>query len=289
MATSWNRIDLRKPNTLDFADKDIGKLLLNLNLGYPNPPYDPWIWEFFLQDVEVVDGAAHEIRVDFTNDFDNGEATPIVLFIKPAHAQDKAEGTGAQAVTIYGFDGDGNPAKKEITLHATANTQISSVVLWKRFVGAQVTRAGSGATNAGIIQISNTGQGEVYGTIDTGENATIGARVFVPANYNAILTMRAGIVAVNDATAVLEAFDGVIITPVYFQNPLYPALDSYFVPVGAVGMQDLGIVKQEVVGADTYYITFKQATKANDSNQTVAYHIRVIMYGTTNSLRGLGE
>ena len=281
---SYNRIDLRKPNALDLFDKDIGKTLYGLRNGN----YDPWIWEFFLQDVEVVDGAAHEIRVDFTNDFDNGETTPIVLYIKGAHAQDKAAGTGAQVVTIYGFGELGNPQKEAVTMHATAATQIASSLKWMRYVGSQVTQAGSGGTNAGIIQITNTGQAEVYGTIDTGENATIGARVYVPTNYNAILTMRAGIVAVNHATAVLEAFDGVIVKPVYSQNPLYPALDSYYVPVGAVGMQDLGIVKQEIVGADTYYISFTQATKSDDSNQTVAYHIRIIMYGTTNSLRGLG-
>ena len=288
VATSWNRIDLRKPNTLDFSDKDIGETLRNLYLGYPNGPYDPWIWEFFLQDVAVVDGAAHEIRVDFTDDFDNGETTAIVLYVMGAHAQDMAAGTGAQVVTIYGINANGDPASEAVTMHGTAATQIASTTLWKRFVGAQVTQAGTGKTNAGIIQISNTGQTEIYGTIDTGENATIGARVYVPANYNAFLTMRAGIVAANHATDVLEAFDGVIVKPVYSANPLYPALDSYYVPVGAVGMQDLGIVKQEVVGANTYYISFTQATKSNDSNQTVAYHIRVIMYGTTNTLRGLG-
>lgn len=284
VATSWNRIDLRKPNHLDLLDKDIGNFIHALKLNN----YDPWIWEFFLQDVEVVDGAAHEIRVDFTDEF-NGEATPIVLYIKGANAQDKAAGTGAQIIRIFIIDEDGNPNYEDITMHATAATEIAGVVLCKRFIGAMVIQAGSGGTNAGIIQISNTGQGAIYGTIDTGENATIGARVWVPANYNAVLTMRAGIVAVNHATAVLEAFDGVIVVPVYSANPLYPALDSYFVPVGAVGMQDLGIVKQELVGANTYYMTFTQATKSDDSNQTVAYHIRIIMYGTTNTLRGLGN
>ena len=279
---SLNKIDLRKVNHLDLFDRDIGETLRGLKLSH----YDPWIFDFLLRDVEVVDGALHEIRVDFTAEF-NGEATPIVLFIKGAHAQDKATGTGAQAVTIYGFDENGDPAAVEITMHGTAATQISSVVLWKRFVGAQVTRAGSGGTNAGIIQISDTGQGNIYGTIDTGEWSTIGARVYVPANYNALLTIKAGIVAANDGTAVLEAFDGVIIEPIYNAGALNAAIDSYFCPVGSVGMIDLGIVKTEIVGADTYYITFNQATKANDSNQTIGYHIRVIMYGTTNTLRGL--
>jgi len=284
VATSWNRIDLRQPNYLDFFDKDIGEILRGLKIKR----YEPWIWEFFLQDVAVVDGAAHEIRVDFTDDFDNGETTAIVLYVIGAAAnEDKAAGTGARVVRVFGINANGDPDYEDVAMHATANTQVATTTLWKRFVGAQVITAGTGKTNAGIIQITNTGQGEVYGTIDTGENATIGARVYVPANYNAFLTMRAGIVAVNHATAVLEAFDGVIVKPVYSANPLFPALDSYYVPVGAVGMQDLGIVKQEIVGANTYYISFTQATKSDDSNQTVAYHIRVIMYGTTNTLRGL--
>ena len=278
-------MDLRKPNHLDLLDKDIGKFIHALKLNN----YDPWIMEFLLRDVEVVDGAAHEIRVDFTDDFDNGETTPIVLYIKGANAQDKAAGTGAQKVTIYGIDGEGNPRALEVTLHATAATQIATSITWTRFIGAQVTVAGSGGTNAGIIQISNTGQTEVYGTIDAEEWSTIGARVYIPANYNGVLTMRAGIIAANHATAVLEAFDGVIVTPVYSAALTQAAIDSYFVPVGAVGMQDLGIVKAEIIGADKYYITFEQATKSDDSNQTVAYHIRVILYGTTNTLRGLGS
>jgi len=283
-ATSWNRIDLRQPNYLDFCDKDIGPTLKGLKIAR----YEPWIWEFFLQDVAVVDGAAHEIRVDFTDDFDNGETTAIVLYVKGAAAnEDKAAGTGARVIRIFGINAAGDPSYEDVTMHGTAGTQIASTTLWKRFVGAMVVTAGTGLKNAGIIQIGNDTLAEVYGTIDAEENATIGARVYVPANYNAILTMRAGIVAVNHATAVLEAFDGVIVKPTYSANPLYPALDAYYVPVGAVGMQDLGIVKQEIVGANTYYISFTQATKSDDSNQTVAYHIRVIMYGTTNTLRGL--
>lgn len=282
-ATSWNKMDLRKPDWRDFSDPSVAKILNQLK----RTPYDPWIMEFLLKDVEVVDGAAHEIRVDFTDDFDNGEATPIVLYVIGANAQDKAAGTGAQKVTIYGINADGNPDSEEVTMHAVATTEIASTTLWKRFIGAQVTVAGSGGTNAGIIQISNTGQAEVYGTIDAEEWSTIGARVYIPENYSAILTMRAGIVAANHATAVLEAFDGVIVAPVYSAALTQAAIDSYFVPVGAVGMKDLGIVPAVIIGADKYYITFTQATKADDSNQTVAYHIKVILFGTTNALRGL--
>jgi len=282
--SSYNQIDLREADWRDFSDPSVSEIIKQLT----NVPIKPiWVFEFVLADVEVVDGAAHEIRVDFTDDFDNGETTPIVLYIIGAHAQDKAAGTGAQKVTIYGINADGDPASEEVTMHGTAATQIASTTLWTRFIGAQVTQAGTGKVNAGIIQISNTGQGEVYGTIDTGENATIGARVYVPSNYNGFLTMRAGIVAANHATAVLEAFDGVIVKPVYVANPSILATGIYYVPVGSVGMIDLGIAKQLVVGADATYISFTQATKSDDSNQTVVYHIKVIMYGTTNELRGL--
>ena len=164
--TSWNKISLRQADWRDFSDPSVSEIIKQLN----NVPIKPiWIWEFLLKDVEVVDGGAHEIRVDFTVDFDNGETTPIVLYIKGADAQDKAAGTGAQAVTIYGIDGDGNPAQEEVTMHATAGTEIASTTLWKRFIGAQVTRVGSGGTNVGIITIGNTTPTEVYGTIDAEE------------------------------------------------------------------------------------------------------------------------
>ncbi|HEC40956.1 hypothetical protein LCGC14_0889210 [marine sediment metagenome] len=283
MATSWNKIDLRKADWRDFSDPSISEKLIKLK----NAHYDPWIFEFLLRDVEVVDGAAHEIRVDFTVDFDNGETTPVVLLIKGAHAQDKATGTGAQAVTIYGFGIDGVPQKEEVTMHGTAATEIPSTKFWTRYVGSQVTQVGTGGTNAGIIQITNPGQGEVYGTIDTGEWSTIGARVYVPENYNGFLSMKGSIVAANNATAVLEAFDGVIVAPVYSASALQAAIDSYYVPVGSTGMIDLGIVTTIIVGADTYYITFTQATKSDDSNQTIAYHIKVIIFGTENVARGL--
>ena len=281
---SYNQINLRKADWRDFSDPSIGEVIKQLK----RTPYDPWIWEFTLADVEVVDGAAHEIRVDFTAEF-NGEATPIVLYVIGAAAnEDKAGGTGAIGVTIFGIDENGNPNSEEVLMHATNATQVASTILWKRFIGAMVTTTGSGLVNAGIIQITATGGAPVYGTIDTGENATIGARVYVPTNYNAILTMRGGIVAVNHLTAVLEAYDGVIVKPVYVTNPSILATGIYYIPVGSVGMIDLGIAKTVIEGANTRYITFTQATKSDDSNQTVVYNIKIIMYGTTNTLRGMG-
>lgn len=276
-----NYIQLRKADWRDFSDPDIGEIIIHLK----NTPYDPWIFEFMISQ-EAPDAAA-EIRVAFTNEF-NGEATPIVLYVIGAHAQDKAAGTGANKVTIFGIDEDGNPASEEVTMHATAATEIASTTLWKRFIGAMVTGAGSGLVNAGNILITDTGQGNTYGTIATGEMATIGARVYVPANYNAfIASFRAGVINVSHATDELVFGDGIIIVPTYLTNPAIDNIDSYWVD-NIKPMKQLHIIPILIEGANTYYITFTHETKADDANATGIYHVKIIMYGTTNSLRGLG-
>lgn len=279
-----NRIQLRKANWQDLADPDIGNFIRALK----NANYDPWIWEFLLQQ-EAPDTNLTEPRVDFTDDFDNGETTPIVLYIKGAHAQDKAAGTGAQAVTIFGINGDGNPEALEVTLHATAATEISTVTTWTRFVGAQVTRAGTGGVNAGVIQIGSTGMAEVYGTIAVGENATIGTRVYVPANYNAFIADLKGMSkVVPHATDEVVYGTGTVVAPFYFAGGVTDLVVAQYWANPNIQMQDMNIPVQIIEGANTYYITIKHATKCADANDIGIYNLKIIMYGTTNTLRGLG-
>lgn len=279
--TANNFIQLRKANNLDIFDKDIGDILT----GLKNDNYDPWIWEFSLSQ-EAPDSAA-EPRVAFTAEF-NGEGTPIVLYvIGEAANEDKAGGTGAIGVTIFGIDSDGNPNSEEVLMHAVNATQVASTILWKRFIGAMVTTAGSGLTNAGVITITNTAQVETYGTIAAGENATIGARVYVPANYSAFIgSFRGGVINPPHATAELIFGDGIIVAPTYLTNPKIDNVDSYWID-NVTSMENLNVIKQIIAGANTYYITFKHATKAADANATGVYNVKIIMYGTTNSLRGL--
>jgi hypothetical protein len=276
-----NFIDLRKANMLDFFDKEIGDLLT----GLKNANYDPWIWEFSL--TQQSPDAVAEARVGFTNEF-NGETTPAYLFIIGAHAQDKAAGTGAQKVTLFGIDENGNPFSYEETMHATAATEKQSTHKYKRFIGAIVTGAGSGLVNAGAILITDTGQGNTYGTIATGENCTIGTRVYVPADYNAFIGgMCAACKAAPHATDELVFGDGIMIEPLYYTNPNLLNKDSYFVRVEQGMDCHIDICKRVIVGANTYYISFKHATKAQDANKTATICIKIIMYGTTNTLRGL--
>lgn len=277
-----NFIQLRKADWRDFCDPDIGEIIKQLK----RVPYDPWIWEFSISQ-EAPDAAA-EIRVVFTNEF-NEESAPKIVAIQGAGAnEDKAAGTGARAVTVFGIDEDGNPNSEAITMHGTAGTLIDGVTKWKRFIGAMVTECGSGKTNAGQIEIINHADNEVYGTIATGEMSTIGARVYVPANYNAFIgSIRAGIINPPDATAELLFGDGAIIAPVYLTNPIIDNIDSYWVD-NVKSMQQLNVIKQIIVGANTYYITFTHAAKCADANPTGVYNVKIIMYGTTNTLRGMG-
>lgn len=276
-----NFIDLRQPNHLDFFDEDIGETLRGLKIKN----YDPWIWEFTI--TQEAPNAVAEPRVNFTDEF-NGEATPIVLYvIGEAANEDKAAGTGAIGVTIFGIDEDGNPNSEEVLMHATNATQVASTTLWKRFVGALVTTTGTGKVNAGIIQISNTGQTAVYGTIAAGENATIGTRVYIPANYQAFIANVNGmVISVPHATDEVVPYDGVILEPVYVCANNLLNKDSYWLHQ-IDGMRNIKIKREVITGANTYYLTIAHGTKCQDANRTPVWNIKVIMYGTSNALRGL--
>ena len=53
-------------------------------------------------------------------------------------------------------------------------------------------------------------------------------------------------------------------------------------------MRNIKIKREVIVGANTYYLTIAHGTKCQDVNRTPVWDIKIIMYGTTNTLRGLG-
>lgn len=275
-------IDLREPNVLDFQNKDFGHFLSFLKRNQ----YRPYIWEIIITQ-EAPDAAA-EIYVGFTNAF-NGESTAAYLYVIGANAQDKAAGTGAQKLNIFGINEDGDPAVEDFTLHATAATEKATTNKWKRFMGAVISQAGSGGIGAGNILITDTGQGNTYGTITAGQKGTIGARVWVPANYNAfIAALYGGFKAANVADGEAVTGQGIIAEPIYVNSTVTRLeAETYWIPVTTVGMQNLNVSPIVVEGANTYYISLKHVTKADDDNQTPVYRLVIIMYGTTNTLRGL--
>ena len=267
-------IELRKPNPIDIADEDYGMIIRQLQ----NANQTCWIWDLLIKQ-EAPDATA-EIRVAFTADF-NGETTPIELFIITTVAsEDKAAGTGAQKVTLFGIDEDGNPASEEVTLHAAAGTEITSLTKWKRFDGGLVTAAGAGGVNANTILITDTGQGNTYGTIALGENCTINARIYVPEGYSAFVgVLKAMPLIASHATAEVVYGDGVIVEPLYLKGTVTRLkIDEYWVGTDIAEFKNLDVTKELVLGADTYYISLKHVTKADDANRTVIYNLKIIMY-----------
>lgn len=280
--TNYGKMDLREPNVIDFSDEKLGPFLQKLKKAL----YRPYIWEFWMQQ-EAPDTTLTEIYVNFTDEF-NGETTPIVLYIIGTDAQDKAAGTGAQKVTIFGIDSNGDPASEEVTMHATAATQIASTTLWKRFIGAMVTAAGSGGVNADTIQITDTGQAHVYGTIAAGECCTIGTRVYVPASYSAFIAkLEAACKVAPHATAEVVYGTGAVVAPFHKKSTVTDLVPIQYWVNPDKGLEDLNIPINIVAGANTYYLTIKHAAKAADANDVGIYHMLIIMYGTTNTLRGL--
>jgi hypothetical protein len=280
--TNYGKIDFREPNIIDYSDPKLGPLLNDLK----RKQYRPYIFELWMQQ-EAPDTNLAEIYVDFTNEF-NGEGTSAYLYIIGTDAQDKAAGTGAQKVTLFGIDTDGNPNAVEETMHATAATEKASTNKWKRFIGAMVTAAGSGGKNADTIQITDTGQANVYGTIAANENCTIGTRIYVPANYNAFIAkLEAACKVAPHATAEVVYGTGAVVAPYYKKSSVTDLKPIQYWVNPDKGLEDVNIPLEIVEGANTYYLTIQHATKAADANDVGIYHLIIIMYGTTNTLRSL--
>lgn len=280
--TNYGLIDLREPNEYDLIEPIIGPILDRLK----RLQYRPYIWDIIMQQ-EAPDTNLAEIYVDFTDEF-NGESSAAYLYIKGTDAQDKAAGTGAQKVTIFGIDEDGNPFSYEETMHATAATEKVTTHKYKRFIGAMVTQAGSGGVNVDTIQITDTGQAHVYGTIAAGECCTIGTRIYVPANYSAFFAkFEAACKVAPHATAEVVYGTGAVVVPFYKKSSVTDLVPIQYWVNPDEGLKDLNVPKEIVEGANTYYMTMKHATKAADVNDVGIYHLIIIMYGTTNTLRGL--
>lgn len=280
--TNYGLIDYRDPSPADFAEPKLGTIIKELK----RQNYIPKIWELILQQ-EAPDTNLTEIRVDYTDEFD-GETSAAIVYVISGDAADAAAGTGARTVRVYGIDGDGDPNYEDFTLNGT--TQVAGTTTWKRIIGAKVLTAGSGGVNAGAIQVSNTGQTEVYATIAAGENVTINARIYVPANYNAFMGKLEAMCKVSPhATDEVVYGTGAIVAPFKVDGSvtdLVPA--QYWVNPDLPGFQDLNLPFDIIEGADTYYVTLKHAAKAADANDVGIYRMLLIMYGTTNTLRGLG-
>jgi hypothetical protein len=138
-----------------------------------------------------------------TNEFD-GTATPIIVYaISSDNTQDKAAGTGALEVTVFGTDENDAYNEEAFTLNGT--TQVAGAIKWKRLIACMLTSCGSGGVGVGNVTISNTGQSETYLTIPAGQAGSVQAgKCYIPTGYKSIILSRdVNLVQTADAAAVL--------------------------------------------------------------------------------------
>lgn len=138
-----------------------------------------------------------------TNVFD-GTGTPIIVYaISSDNTQDKAAGTGALEVTVFGTDENDLYVEEVFTLNGT--TQVVGTNKFKRLVGAMLTECGTDGVGTGNVTISNTGQTETYLTIPLGQAGSAQAgKIWIPEGYKGmILDCLSYLVQTADAASVL--------------------------------------------------------------------------------------
>lgn len=138
-----------------------------------------------------------------TNEFD-GTGTPIIVYaISSDNTQDKAAGTGALEVTVFGTDENDLYIEEAFTLNGT--TQVAGTNKFKRLIAAMLTSCGSGGVGVGNVTITNTGQTETYLTIPAGQAGTAQAgKLYIPEGYKGIILSRiVNLVQTADAASVL--------------------------------------------------------------------------------------
>jgi hypothetical protein len=96
------------------------------------------------------------------------QTSAAIRSLKSASASDASAGTGAQQVTVVGFDGNMNRLTEVVSMNGT--TAVATVNSYRFIESLIVTRAGSGGVNAGVITlyVNNAGGGGTITTIGTG-------------------------------------------------------------------------------------------------------------------------
>jgi hypothetical protein len=100
-------------------------------------------------------------------------------------ANDATGGTGARTVQVFGLDSD--YVLQNATVGLNGVTAVALPSTWIRVFRAIVRSAGSGAANAGDIDVQVASGGAIQATILTGNNQTLMALYTVPANTTAYL------------------------------------------------------------------------------------------------------
>lgn len=135
-------------------------------------------------------GTSYETLVFGTNALYTYPSAATTMTVSSSDANDTSAGTGARTVVVSGLDGNYAEISETVTLNG--QTGVSTTNSFLRVFRLQVTSAGSGEENAGVIYV---GTGTVtagvpantFGTIPAGENQSLMAIWTVPAGYTAFM------------------------------------------------------------------------------------------------------
>lgn len=110
-------------------------------------------------------------------------ASDLAMTVVSDDPNDNSTGTGAQTVTIEGFDADWIPQTATVSL--TGVTPVAIPGTWIRINKSFVATAG--ATGGAIGEITVANGGTTYSCIQNGYNVSIAGYYSVPAGYYALL------------------------------------------------------------------------------------------------------
>lgn len=106
-----------------------------------------------------------------------------------ASAADTSAGTGARAVRVFGLDANYVEVNQTVNMNGTTPVALPTPIF--RINAVQVTIAGSGLTNAGIILVRPLGGGTTYGHVEAGASRAKQAIYTVPAGKEIYLRQMA--------------------------------------------------------------------------------------------------
>jgi hypothetical protein len=111
--------------------------------------------------------------------------TDNTLSIVSTSTNDTSGGTGARSIIVYGIDANRDEQTEVVTLNGT--TPVVTTSTWLGINRLAIYVSGSGATNAGTINVTAVTAGTVQGQIPIGLGASQSAIFFVSADHQMLL------------------------------------------------------------------------------------------------------
>ena len=103
-------------------------------------------------------------------------------------ADDYPSGTGARTVTLIGLDTNHDEITETVEMDGAGTNSVATTNSFLRIYRAYVATAGSGGTNAGLIEIKNNAATVTHARIEIGMGQTEMAMWTVPDDYTFYLT-----------------------------------------------------------------------------------------------------